>query len=151
MFYKLCIFEDSSKKELLNHYRVKHCTFGRGCSVSCLHLSCHCSFKTWGGLRSYLFRAHNSQETEECEGLQSFRCKICDSFYPSTNYFFQIYFYSWKDFKTDVVAKIPVVTENEIEFPVLELHQQIVLLPAFQYVAVVLDDHKVIITDFISA
>ncbi|KAF3844268.1 hypothetical protein F7725_013609 [Dissostichus mawsoni] len=30
--------------------------------------------------------------------------------------------YSWKDFKTDVIAKHPVFTENEIHFPVLDSH-----------------------------
>ena len=85
---KLCTFEDSSKGELLKHYLVKHGTYGRSYSVPCLHLSCPCSFKTWGALRTHLSRSHNSQETEECEGVQSFGCKICDSFYPSTKDYF---------------------------------------------------------------
>ena len=158
---KLCTFEDSSRGELLKHYRVKHGTFGRGYSVPCLHLSCPCSFKAWGGLRTHLSRSHNSQETEECEGVQSFRCQICNSFYPSTKDYFQhinshlkrhetiecafngcdfktnIYgtyathrsrkhkSHSWKDFKTDVIAKHPVATENAIDFPVLESYSHV--------------------------
>lgn len=148
---KLCSFVASAKGSLLKHYRLKHGTFGRGYSVPCLHLNCPCSFKTWSGLRTHLYRSHNLQGTDECEVVQSLACQICDSFYPNTKDYFQhinfhlkrhetiecafpgcdfktnIYgtyathrsrkhrSYSWKDFKTDVIAK-HFFTENEIHF-----------------------------------
>lgn len=34
-------------------------------------------------------------------------------------------YYSWKDFKTDVIAKHPVLTENEIHSPLLESHSHV--------------------------
>ncbi len=86
---KICTFVASSKGALLKHYRVNHGTFGRGYSVPCFYLDCPCSFKTWGGLRTHLYRSHNSPETEESEVVQSFRCTICDSFYSNTKDYFQ--------------------------------------------------------------
>lgn len=84
---KLCKFVASSKGELLKHYRLKHGHFGRGNVLPCIHLNCPCSFKTWSALRSHLYRAHNSEDTQSPQN--AFKCKICDSCFQNTKNYFQ--------------------------------------------------------------
>ena len=86
---KLCTFVASSKGGLLKHYRLKHGHFGRGHYLPCIHLNCPCSFKTWGGLGTHLYRAHKSEETENQPDAIAFKCKICDSCFPNTKDYFQ--------------------------------------------------------------
>lgn len=86
---KLCTFVASSKGGLIKHYWPKHGHFGHGHFLPCIHLNCSCSFKTWGGLRTHLYRAHKSEETENHQDVKAFKCKICDSCFPNTKDYFQ--------------------------------------------------------------
>lgn len=85
---KLCVFVTSSKGALLKHYRLKHGHFGRGHCLPCIHLNCSCSFRTWGGLRTHLYRAHKSEETESQTDV-AFKCKICNLCFPNMKDYFQ--------------------------------------------------------------
>lgn len=86
---KLCTFVASLIGGLLKHYRLKHGHLDHGHLLPCTHLNCPCFFKTWAVLRTHLYRAHKTEETENQHDVKAFKCKICDSCFPNTKDYFQ--------------------------------------------------------------
>uniref|UniRef100_A0AAR2L1H0 C2H2-type domain-containing protein n=1 Tax=Pygocentrus nattereri TaxID=42514 RepID=A0AAR2L1H0_PYGNA len=113
---KLCAFGTSSNTGLLKHYRLKHRHFGHEHFLPCIYLNCSCSFKTWGGLRTHLCRAHKSEQSENKGAVTVFKCKICNTCFPNTKDYFQhinshlkrletiVCVFDGCDFKTNIYA-----------------------------------------------
>lgn len=106
---KTYTFVASTKGALPKHYQVKHGTFGHEYSVPCLHLDCPCSFKTWGGLSTHLYRSHNSQETEKCE-VEQLWANCVTHFNLVQKTIFSILIHTWKGMKPSSVLLMVVIS-----------------------------------------
>ncbi|KAK0148560.1 putative nuclease HARBI1 [Merluccius polli] len=72
-----CAAEETTRYQLLKHYRLKHGHFGRRHPYPCIYLSCPCKFKTWNGLRSHLCRSHVDQTSQKLVDGTTFCCHHC--------------------------------------------------------------------------
>lgn len=124
---KICTFMASSNWALLKHYWVMHSTFGHRYAIPCLHLNCPYSFKRWDDLHTRLYKSHILQENEEYEVVQSFRCKICDTYMGLMQHrgVEKHKSYCGKEFNTGLISQYLVFTENEILSMVFKSHVQV--------------------------
>lgn len=86
---KVCGFKETTRGDLLQHYRLQHRTSEIGNSVPCLVYDCPCSFKTISALRTHLSRYHSEDEAKEPGVVICFTCVICSAKYPTEKEYFQ--------------------------------------------------------------
>lgn len=56
---KQCSESESTRYQLLKHYKLNHGHYGQGHSrYPCTYYECPCSFKTWNALKTHLSRCH---------------------------------------------------------------------------------------------
>ena len=73
---KHCVAKESSRYKLLKHYKLHH-HYGRGQHYLCIYVNCPCTFKTWSGLNTHVYKAHSSQFTQTASNSVTFKCESC--------------------------------------------------------------------------
>lgn len=76
---KECAAEETTRYQLLKHYRLKHGHFGRKHPYPCTYSNCPCTFKTWNALRSHLCRSHFDQTSQKSVDCTTFNCHHCSN------------------------------------------------------------------------
>lgn len=74
---KECGAEETTRYQLLRHYRLNHGHFGRRHPYPCTYSDCPCTFKTWNALRSHLCRSHFDQTSQRSVDCTTFNCHHC--------------------------------------------------------------------------
>lgn len=74
---KVCKKSLSSRYELLKHFKLKHCHYGRNFRYPCVYLDCPCTFTLWKKLIVHVYRSHSTQTTQKSLKLATFSCQIC--------------------------------------------------------------------------
>lgn len=74
---KQCTETVPTRYQLLKHYKLNHCHFGRGHSYPCTYYDCPCSFKTWSALKTHLSRYHVNVSSEASTEVVTFTCVLC--------------------------------------------------------------------------
>lgn len=74
---KHCVTRESSRYKLLQHYKLHH-HYGIGQHYLCIYVNCPCTFKTWSGLNTHVYKAHSSQFTQTASSSVTFKCELCD-------------------------------------------------------------------------
>lgn len=70
-----CVAKESCRYKLLKHYKLHHC-FGN--HYVCIYLNCPCTFKTWAGLKTHVYRVHPLNSTQTATHSCAFRCELCN-------------------------------------------------------------------------
>lgn len=81
---KLCSLSVSKRYQILKHLRLKHSILGLRRSYPCIYSHCLCTFKTWGGLRTHLSRAHVAKPSHTVEHV-ILTCPSCSESHISTS------------------------------------------------------------------
>lgn len=74
---KRCSIRESSGYKLLKHCRLHH-HYGPNQCYLCIYVNCPCTFKTWCGLQTHVYRCHSSHFKQTAVSSVTFRCKLCD-------------------------------------------------------------------------
>ena len=71
-----CVTREISRYKLLKHYKLHH-HYGRGQQYQCIYVNCPCTFRTWTGLRTHVYKAHSFQPTQTALNSVTFKCEVC--------------------------------------------------------------------------
>lgn len=74
---KRCSIRESSRYKLLKHCRLHH-HYGPSQRYLCIYVNCPCTFKTWCGLKTHVYRCHSSHFKQTAVSSVTFRCELCD-------------------------------------------------------------------------
>ncbi len=72
-----CAVVESSRSQLLKHYRLKHRHYSCSRRYPCPYLTCPVTFKTWNSLCAHLSRVHKTHTSQEQIPLSTFSCPVC--------------------------------------------------------------------------
>ncbi len=72
-----CAVVESSRSQLLKHYRLKHSHYSCSRCYPCPYLTCPVTFKTWNSLCAHLSRVHKTHTSQEQIPLSTFCCPVC--------------------------------------------------------------------------
>ena len=79
----------STRYQLLKHYKLKHGHFGQRHPYPCTYYECPCSFKTWNALKTHLSRCHVESLPVLSAELVTFTCYLCPgSVYSSSREYY---------------------------------------------------------------
>ena len=70
-----CVARESSRYKLLKHYRLHH-HYGSSQRFLCIYVNCPCTFKTWSGLNTHVYKAHSSQVSQTTPSSVTFKCEL---------------------------------------------------------------------------
>lgn len=74
---KKCTVVESSRSQLLKHYRLKHRHYSCSRRYPYPYLTCPSTFKTWNSLCIHLSRVHKTHTSQEQIPLSTFSCPVC--------------------------------------------------------------------------
>nr|XP_055065480.1 uncharacterized protein LOC129447733 isoform X2 [Misgurnus anguillicaudatus]XP_055065481.1 uncharacterized protein LOC129447733 isoform X2 [Misgurnus anguillicaudatus] len=74
---KHCPTRESTRYKLLKHYKLHH-HYARGQQYQCIYVNCPCTFRTWTGLHTHVYKAHSSQPTQTALNSVTFKCEVCE-------------------------------------------------------------------------